>query len=132
MPVRSLHSSVIVWPDAQTVRTAVRDWADQQARTHPELLAVACFGSLATGRFGVGSDADLLLIVEHAHGDPAERHRPWPVETLPVPVDLVVLTPEEWNALDTETRFGRMLLHDAVWIWHGPRWRPPSSTPHAP
>ena len=132
MPVRSLHSSVLVWPDAETVRTAVCNWARQQAEAHPELLAVGYFGSLATGRYGTGSDVDLLLIVNEAPSDPAERHRPWPVETLPVPVDLIVLTAAEWNALNPETRFARMLLLEALWVWHRPHWRPPSENARTP
>lgn len=61
MPVRSLDSSVLRWPDATTVHQAVCRWAREAARTRPEVLRVGYFGSYARGDWGVGSDLDLYL-----------------------------------------------------------------------
>jgi len=66
MPVRSFNSSVIKWPDQQTVHQAARGWVLDQPPAHPELLRAANFGSYARRDWGVGSDLDLLLIVAHS------------------------------------------------------------------
>lgn len=135
MPVRSLNSSVLTWPEAEAVRRAALAWAAARAAEHPELLGVACIGSLADNRFGPGSDLDLILVVETAPPDPAQRHRLWPIEILPVPVDLQVWTRPEWEAMDPDRRFTRVLRTQALWLWKRPGWEPwpvklPSSTNH--
>ena len=66
MPTRSLHTSVIKWPDARTVESALREW-------------------------------DMLA--------------------LPVPVDLLVYTQSEWEALDPHSRFYHTLAREAVWVY---------------
>ncbi len=38
MPVRSLSSFVLRWPDAQAVGQAVRRWAEREGRVHPEVV----------------------------------------------------------------------------------------------
>jgi hypothetical protein len=49
MPVRSLNSSVLKWPDRASVDRAVRAWAIDAAGQHPELLRAGYFGSYARG-----------------------------------------------------------------------------------
>ena len=66
MPVKSLNSSVLKWPDRLTVDRAARSWAASEARRHPELLRLGYFGSYARGNAGVGSDQDLIAIVDRA------------------------------------------------------------------
>src|SRR2546426_10283021 len=65
LPVRSLSSSVVVWPDRAAVESALRLWAEEAARI-PELVRVGYFGSYARGDWGVGSDLDVVLIVAGA------------------------------------------------------------------
>ena len=51
------------------------------------------------GSQGVGSDLDLVAIVDRAD-DPFERRSlAWPVETLPVQAEVLVYTPEEWERM---------------------------------
>ena len=64
MPVRSLNSSVFKWPDHATVDKAVRSWAQAEAKRHPELQRLGYFGSYARGDWGVGSDLDLVAVVD--------------------------------------------------------------------
>jgi len=98
MPVRSLTSSVLRWPDPEAVRAAIRSWsADVGGR--PGVLRVGCFGSLATGGWGVGSDVDLVLIVETSDQPPARRSLAFDTLALPVSADLLVYTAEEWSRL---------------------------------
>jgi predicted nucleotidyltransferase len=49
MPVRSLSSSVLRWPDAQTVDHAVREWAQKVVRHREDVLRIGYFGSYARG-----------------------------------------------------------------------------------
>ena len=65
MPVRSLNSSVLKWPDAKTVDAAARRWAEKIAQDKKYVLKIGYFGSYARGDWGVGSDLDLIIIVEN-------------------------------------------------------------------
>ena len=67
MPVRSLSSSVIVWPNVNEVEQRLSDWAYEVAKVHPELLGVGYYGSYSSGNWGVGSDLDVVLIVKHSN-----------------------------------------------------------------
>jgi hypothetical protein len=75
MPVRSLNSSVLKWPDRGQVDGAVRAWAACLATAYHELVRAGYFGSYARNDWGVGSDIDLVLVVRESD-KPFER-RPW-------------------------------------------------------
>lgn len=117
MPVRSLNSSVLRWPGRETVERALRAWAAEQARRRPELLRLGFFGSYARGDWGVGSDLDLVAVVETA-AEPFERRgRSWPTERLPVAAEMLVYTAAEWEALlAAGGRFARTLASEVVWV----------------
>ena len=66
MPVRSLNSSVLKWPDQKTVIKALKDWMIVEADHQPELIELGYFGSYARGDWGVGSDLDLIAILSHS------------------------------------------------------------------
>lgn len=118
MPVKSLNSSVLKWPDRLTVDQAARSWAANEARRHPELLNLGYFGSYARGDAGVGSDLDLIAIVDQA-AEPFERRSlTWDLNALPVPAELIVYTQNEWKRLQKQgERFARMLQSQVVWIY---------------
>ena len=116
MPVRSLNSSVLRWPDLKTVDRAVRTWADAIARLRPEVLRIGYFGSYARGSWGVGSDLDLVVIVDKSELPFVRRGIGWDTDSLPVPTDLLVYTKEEWKALQDKGRFSKMLSSDTVWV----------------
>ena len=117
MPVRSLNSSVVVWPDRQAVEAALRWWAEETARHRPELVRVGYFGSYARGDWGVGSDLDVVLVVARAEFPFTRRAAAWDLTRLPVPTDVLVYTEDEWRRLDPASRFGRMLALEVVWVW---------------
>jgi len=117
MPVRSLRSSVLKWPDRDTVDEAVRQWAGLQAARRPELLRVGYFGSYARGDWGVGSDVDLVAIVARSDEPFEARAARWDVTPLPVPADLIVYTSDEWEALQQRGgRFAERLARETVWV----------------
>ena len=118
MPVKSLNSSVLKWPDRLTVDRAARAWAASEARRHPELLNIGYFGSYARGDAGVGSDLDLIAIVDRAKEPFERRSLTWDLNALPVPAEIIIYTQEEWERLRNKGgKFARMLESQAVWIY---------------
>lgn len=117
MPVRSSNSHVLRWPDRETVDHAVREWAAAMLQTHPEVVRVGYFGSYARGDWGVGSDLDLIVVVDDADEPFRQRSVAFDTLELPVPADLLVYTAEEWSALLEEGRpFALRLTEEAVWV----------------
>ncbi|MDP3775390.1 MAG: nucleotidyltransferase domain-containing protein [Gemmatimonadales bacterium] len=109
MPVRSLGTAVLVWPDAATVRKAALRWAEDLRRADESVAAVGYFGSYARGDWGVGSDLDLVVIVADSPLPFERRAARFDATGLPVPADLLVYTRTEWESLATRPR-------DVVWM----------------
>ena len=118
MPVRSLSSSVIKWPDLESVDRAVRDWASQVAHEHPEVMRIGYIGSYARGDLGVGSDLDLIIILKSSNQPFWRRALELPLPDLPVPADILVYTVDEWQSLGEEnTRFFKTVQREARWVY---------------
>jgi predicted nucleotidyltransferase len=117
MPVRSLTTSVLKWPDRREVERQATDWAVVEGARHPGLLRLGYFGSNARGDAGVGSDLDLIAVVESSP-DPFERRAvAWDLSALPVPAEILVYTRQEWERLQGEGgRFARTLQQEARWL----------------
>lgn len=116
MPVRLLNSSVLKWPDAPTVDHAARRWAHRVAHAHKQVRRIGYFGSYARGDWGVGSDLDLIVIVDNSEQPFERRARDWDTTDLPVPTDVLVYTWQEWESLQ-QKRFRQTLADEAVWIY---------------
>ena len=118
MPVKSLNSSVLKWPDRSTVDRAARSWAANEVVKHPELLRLGYFGSYARGDAGVGSDLDVIAIVRQ-ESEPFERRSlTWDLNALPVPAEIIIYTLDEWKRLQKQgNRFACMLKTQVVWIY---------------
>jgi len=117
MPVRSLNSSVLKWPDAHTVAQAVRRWAKKVVKLRQDVLRIGYFGSYARGDWGVGSDLDLIIVVEKADQAFEKRAAEWDVTELPVPADVLIYTKEEWQSLSQRGRFFKTLMKEAIWVY---------------
>ncbi len=117
MPVRSLSSRVLKWPRKDEVDRAARVWAAKLAANHPEVVCAGYFGSYARNDWGVGSDLDVVVIVREASEPWHRRSVGWDTRGLPVPVDLLIYTVEEWEALPRSGRFYRTLHREAVWVY---------------
>lgn len=98
MPVRSFNSVVLKWPGREEVLAACRAWA-VGLRADPAVDAAYCVGSYARGDWGVGSDADLLVILSDSALSSLERYLRYSPADLPVPFDLWVLTRAERQSL---------------------------------
>ncbi len=119
MPVRSLTSPVLVWPDAASVIASLHDWARQVVASQPGVLRIGYFGSYARGDAGVGSDLDLLLVVRCADVRPERRRQGWRTERLSVPVDLLVYTEEEFERVRSSGKFADVIAQETVWVYRG-------------
>ncbi len=125
MPVRSLNTSVFKWPDRGQVDRAVRDWAGKEMSSRGEILRLGYFGSYARGDWGVGSDLDLVVIVDHTTEPFERRSLTWDLSPLPVPAELLVYTAAEWQALLEEGgRFARTLERETVWVYEASPRKP--------
>ncbi len=111
MPVRLLTSSVLKWPDRDQVHAAAVSWARSMAKIWPEIARVGYIGSYAKGNWGVGSDIDLVIVVDHIDSDFNERARDFDATELPVPADALVYSKSEW-----EQRQGA-LSTKPVWVF---------------
>jgi predicted nucleotidyltransferase len=118
MPVKSSNSSVLKWPDRKTLDRAVRSWSLEQGQLRPELKQLGYFGSYARGDWGVGSDLDLVAVVDDTT-DPFERRAlNWDLNGFPVPAELLVYTTNEWNRMQKKNeRFIRVLNDEVVWTY---------------
>jgi predicted nucleotidyltransferase len=117
MPVRSLSSSVLKWPDIQTIDQALRRWTEKAVQKRTGVLQVGYFGSYARGDWGVGSDLDVIIIVENSEQPFEKRSMAWDTVELPVPTDVLVYTQEEWQSFSQERRFHQTLLRETVWVY---------------
>lgn len=117
MPIRSLASSVLKWPDRDSVDAAVRSWAGREAILRPGLMRLGYFGSYADGAWGVGSDLDLLAVVATAARPFVARGRDWDLTGLPVPAEILVYTEPEWAAVVARgDRFATVMSTGVVWV----------------
>jgi predicted nucleotidyltransferase len=89
-----------------------------EAKSHPSLQELGYFGSYARGDSGVGSDLDLIAIVDEASEPFERRSLSWDLSSLPVPAEMVVYTAEEWERLkDKGGKYARMVQSEVVWIY---------------
>ena len=116
MPVRSLTSSVLKWADAKTVDEALRRWAAKVVQNRQNVLRIGYFGSYARDDWSVGSDLDLIIIMESSEQPFERRSTEWNVTELPVPADVLVYTRKEWQSLSSG-RFYRTVMQEAVWVY---------------
>ena len=118
MPVRSLISSVLKWPDQKTVDQAVRSWSIEQSLHRPALKRLGYFGSYTRGNWGVGSDLDLIAVIDNT-SEPFERRLlNWDLSSLPVPADILIYTLTEWQELKKRSdKFSRMLDSEVIWTY---------------
>jgi hypothetical protein len=65
----------------------------------------------------VGSDLDLIAVLESSPEPFERRALEWDLSTLPVPAELLVYTRQEWERLQQEGgRFARTLEQEACWL----------------
>jgi predicted nucleotidyltransferase len=113
MPRRSSSSAGAVYLDREGRIEELRVAASRAATRLPALRRVILFGSLVAGIPTPRSDADLLVVLsESEHRQPRDRVPEVlrALTPLPCPVDLFVLTSEEF---DRYSREGQPLVREA-------------------
>jgi predicted nucleotidyltransferase len=95
---------VFRWPKSGEVEAAARVWAHAVAARDATVRRIVCFGSLANGRWGVGSDLDLYIEVDSSDVPFSERTLGYDASDLPVPADLIVHTAEEAGRMRAEAK----------------------------
>lgn len=101
---------------ARKVDRAVRAWARDAAKSHPELLRLGYFGSYARGDWGVGSDLDLVAIVKSSQEPFELRTVSCNTLSLLVPAELLIYTTDEWQRLQ-HSRFGNTFARETLWVY---------------
>lgn len=118
MPVRSLSSSVLRWPDKEAVVSSLLEWAKEIIRDREDIVKIGYFGSYARGDWGVGSDLDIVVIVKSSEIPFDKRSIKWDTEGIPVPVDLLVYTEEEYKGLRiSNSGFYRKIEREVKWVY---------------
>ena len=127
MPVRSLGSVVLKWPAREAVLDAARRWADDFRRRDESVQRILVVGSCARGDYGVGSDLDLIVIVDAAPDSLVARRARYEPTDIPVPVDVTIFTQGEWSALaEHSPHIWRRLHREIIELGSSPP--PPASS----
>lgn len=118
MPVRSLRSSVMRWPDRESVHKALSTWVGVLLRDRADIVRVGYFGSYARDDWGVVSDLDVVAVIVASDAPFGQRTLGAGVLDLPVSVDLIVYTEEEWRSLALrDAMFYRKIAEEVVWVY---------------
>ncbi|ADL07298.1 nucleotidyltransferase domain-containing protein [Thermosediminibacter oceani] len=118
MPVRSLNSSVLKWPDKETVVYSLLEWVKEITQNRNDIVKIGYFGSYARGDWGVGSDLDIIIIVKKSDIPFNNRSAEWDTKGIPIPVDLLVYTVEEYeNMKAMNSGFSKSIEKEVVWIY---------------
>ncbi|MCS6786750.1 MAG: nucleotidyltransferase domain-containing protein [Thiobacillaceae bacterium] len=114
MPIVSWNSYADVSAYNRKLQQALAEAAGTTLWNHPEVLGIWLFGSRARGDFGARSDVDLLVMVNTARPLPMDRLLDYRdlLARIPAPVDLLVLTLSEFEAMRDQP-FYRRLRHEA-------------------
>lgn len=116
MPVRSLRSCVLKWPSRTEVLAELKSWVRTHAAKDDTVVRIGCFGSITDDtRWGVGSDLDMIVVVRTSP-DRARQTLTRDLTALPVPVDLLVYSEEEWDAMKGR-RFRTTVESSGLWLY---------------
>lgn len=119
MPVRSLNSSVIKWPNKKEVEKSLNEWVKKLIKERDDVVRIGYFGSYARGDWGVGSDLDLIILLEESDEQFERRGIVFDTSSIPVPTELLVYTRDEWGRLKNEkSGFYCTVSQEVIWINH--------------
>ncbi len=116
MPVKSLNLSILKWPNKQVIEKALQKWIKSIFPKKLKIIQVGYFGSYARGDWGVGSDLDLLIVLENSNLPFEKRAGQLNLSVLPVPVDALIYTRKEWEQIKYKTPFGKKIARELVYL----------------
>jgi uncharacterized protein len=118
MPVRSLNSAILKWPDKQKVLSEAKVWAKSTGLSDNNILRIYCFGSICSDTWGVGSDLDIVIILKKTTVPFISRACSNDTSAISVPVDLLVYTQSEITKLSKgKSRFMDEIEKSAVLLY---------------
>jgi len=98
------------------VDRAVRGWASTVGLDDQRVRRIGYFGSYARGNWGVGSDLDVVVIVDESADAFERRAIGFDTRQLPVSVDLLVYTIDEWERMSRDGGLPRTVAPEVVWV----------------
>jgi hypothetical protein len=115
---------VLKWPRRDEVKKALLRWLKKKMATSQEIMRLGYFGSFAKGNWGVGSDLDLIAIIQDSSIPFERRPITWNFDTLPVPTDILIYTMKEWQDMRQKGgKFVDMIEKEAVWLYPDNRFQ---------
>jgi len=100
------------------VDRAIRLWAAEETKRIPGIVRLGYFGSFARDDWGVGSDLDIVAVVDETSLPFERRSVDWHLQSLPVASEILIYTIDEWGHLFRKnSRFARMLKSETIWIY---------------
>ena len=115
MPVRPLDQTILKWPSRSAVLEALQEWAATVKDRYDGVVAIGYFGSYARKEEGVGSDLDAVIVTNKSPEPFEKRSLQFDFPDLPVPVDLLVYTEDEWRQKATTGM--RRVADEVVWLF---------------
>ncbi|OGL45917.1 MAG: hypothetical protein A2161_02075 [Candidatus Schekmanbacteria bacterium RBG_13_48_7] len=118
MPVKSLNSSILKWPDKESVGNSLKKWISTIVTEHDNILQIICIGSFARDDWGPGSDIDLIIVMQDNPYPFWQRPAQWDTAMLPVPAELRIYTLEEWEKTKNKNnRFWNVILKEGIQVY---------------
>ena len=118
MPVKYTNSAVLKWPDRQRILESATIWAEKIGQTDKAVISIRCFGSIASDRWGVGSDLDILIELESSSKPFMERSLDYTPLNIDVPVEILVYTTKELSDMEKQGyRFIKELKKNAIVLY---------------
>jgi len=96
------------------VLAALSEWAERAGNENTKRIGF--IGSYARGDWGVGSDLDIVVVVDKVYEPFENRSRSYDTTDLPVPTDLLVFSEEELRTHPSERLRGE-IESTAVWVY---------------
>jgi len=118
MPVRLLNSAILKWPDKQKVLNEAKLWAESTGLGDRNIIKIFCFGSIFTGRWGVGSDLDIVIILKQTTVSFISRAMLFDASAISVSADILVYTQLEIATLCKEkSRFMDEIQKNSILLY---------------
>ncbi len=118
MPVRSLSSFVLRWPNREQVVSSLLEWVKTVIEKRNDVVKIGYFGSYAREDWGVGSDLDLLIILRESELPFERRSVEFDTTPIIVPVDLLLYTEEEFEKMENSgSAFAKKIEREIRWVY---------------
>jgi uncharacterized protein len=119
MPVRSLNSAILKWPEKQKVLNEAKLWAKSTGLGDDNIIRIFCFGSICTDIWGVGSDLDIIIILKQTTVPFISRASLYNSSAISVPTDILVYTQSEITELaGKKSHFINEIEKKALLLYH--------------